>query len=61
MDNHQFDEMVCAKCSSDHISINMFFNVWNSSWGTLADGYWCHECNSGDYGFCHIDDYQEEE
>jgi len=35
MINKEFDDMVCDRCGSDHISINMFFNVWKKV-GTLT-------------------------
>ena len=61
MINKEFDDMVCDRCGSDHISINMFFNVWKKSWHADDPHYWCHECNSGDYDYCHVEEYREDD
>ena len=53
----EFDDMVCNNCGSDHISINMFFNVWEKSWHSYDPHYWCHECNSGEYDYCSAKDW----
>ena len=58
---NDFSESVCAKCGSNKISINMFFNVWKQKWHYDDPEYWCHECNNGEYNFCHKDDYEEGE
>jgi len=61
MINKEFDDMVCDRCGSDHISINMYFNVWQKRWFDDDPHYWCHECNSGEYDYCHVEEYREDD
>ena len=58
---YNLDEMVCDRCGSDHISINAHYNVWEKSWFQDDIHYWCHECNSGEYDYCPVEEYREDD
>ena len=54
---NNFDNMVCEDCGSNHISINMYFNVWQKRWFDDDPHFWCHKCNSGDGNYCDVEWY----
>ncbi len=57
--NNNFDNMVCEDCGSNHISINMYFNVWQKRWFDDDPHFWCHKCNSGDGNYCDVEWYED--
>lgn len=55
------DDVVCHTCGSDHIHVNMFYQVWSREWHGDPDcEVWCNKCGI-ETGWIPREDFEKEE